>query len=73
MSNKQITMVNQKGTPHASKIKRCKTIATRYNLNAEPIVLEIKNIAAAVMAHFSKCSIYHFINRYQVHFIIKWQ
>jgi hypothetical protein len=32
ISKRQITIVSQNGTPISSKIKCCKTIATRYHL-----------------------------------------
>src|SRR3546814_19100234 len=49
INTKQIAIVAAKGTFQASKIKRCKIIATRYKRKAEPIVLEIKKIMAPLL------------------------
>jgi hypothetical protein len=44
----EINTVTAKGTVK-SNTKRCSTITTRYNLNADPMVRLIKKIVAAVL------------------------
>jgi len=49
ISARQKTIVTQNGTFHASKINFCRTIATRYNRNEEPITLETRKMAAPLL------------------------
>ena len=44
-----IITVIAKGTPKPSKINNCKTLATKNNLKAAPIVLEIKKATEPVL------------------------